>query len=441
MGFFDVRRVKSTLSSADVVVRMDDAQRAALARAPVDALLAITLDTSEPWWRRRACAVALTGRAPAEAMDAIVARIIDTKDTSEVRRALLALAASPEVAPSSALVMWLRAQEGTEQPYGLDEAILEARGRLGDLEAARPLATLAYDPWTHRRRDGEAGIDALITRRGLGDVLDALGARSVHALMTSGARAEERLLGVRLAVTTGVGVAIALCDADVVVAHAAYLALCASEIVDEDALERCVLEGLDAVRGGLDDAYPSGPAGACLWALAVRAARGRDISATYAELGRPRVPIAGVPEDIRLAIIREYAPGHRTTDPRFLLEAACTALPPAPDEDEALARARDALADVGLAPREPISAGHYHNQGGGTFHVIVTDGGHVRLSTLGPFAEVSAAPQHARRALERAGFRCLDADVLDLRFTGLAVYFFGAREPLSVRDLLFYWQD
>ena len=51
------------------------------------------------------------------------------------------------------------------------------------------------------------------------------------------------------------------------------------------------------------------------------------------------------------------------------------------------------------------------------------------------------APQHARRALERAGFRCLDADVLDLRFTGLAVYFFGAREPLSVRDLLFYWQD
>ena len=441
MGFFDVRRVKSTLSSADVVVRMDDAQRTALARGPVDALLTIALDTSEPWWRRRACAIAIAGRVPPRAVDAIVARIRDAKDSTEVRCALLELCASPELEPSMALLTWLRTQAGIEQPYGLDEAILRARGRLGDLDAVGPLAALAYDAWSHRRRAGEEGIDALLARHGWGAVLHALGVTRVDALMRSGVRPEDRLLGVRLSARRGADVVVALRDSDIVVAHAAYLALVAAEQIDDAALDAAIDEGRDEVRAGLDDTYPDGIAALCLWALAVRAARGGDVREVYEALGRPRVPIDGVPEDVRLAIVREYVPGHRTTDPRFLLEAACVTLPPVPDEDAQLAGAMRALADVGASPGAPVSAGQYHNQGAGTFYVIPIDGGQVRVSTLGPFADATCAPSHVRKALATVPIWCLDASILTTRFVGLAVYFFGSREPIDVRDLLFYWQD
>ena len=159
------------------------------------------------------------------------------------------------------------------------------------------------------------------------------------------------------------------------------------------------------------------------------------------ELGQPRVPYEDVPEDVRLAILREYLPGERQTDPRLLLEAACVELPPAPDEDEQLARAMAALFAAGLSPGTPISAGELHQQGGGTYYAITTEEGRVDISTLGLFVRSESAVPRARKALAEARFRVVDDAVLGVRMTGLHVYFFGSRDPLSVEDLLFYWQD
>ncbi|MEJ8646002.1 hypothetical protein WKI68_41865 [Streptomyces sp. MS1.HAVA.3] len=47
----------------------------------------------------------------------------------------------------------------------------------------------------------------------------------------------------------------------------------------------------------------------------------------------------------------------------------------------------------------------------------------------------------ARAALEAAGFRWIDGTTGSIRVTGLGVYYFGSRDPLSVDTLLFYWQD
>ncbi len=60
-----------------------------------------------------------------------------------------------------------------------------------------------------------------------------------------------------------------------------------------------------------------------VWALAVLAARGEPIDDQWEALGRPRVDVPGLPEDVREAIVREYVPGTRDIDPLWLLEAVC----------------------------------------------------------------------------------------------------------------------
>jgi hypothetical protein len=144
---------------------------------------------------------------------------------------------------------------------------------------------------------------------------------------------------------------------------------------------------------------------------------------------------------VRLAILREYVPGQRQTDPRLLLEAACVELPLAPDPDAQLARATAALAAAGLTPGTPTPAGELYQQGEGTYHAIETADGTVDISTLGPFVRSEGEAVRAREALAGAGFRILEDATLGVRMTGLAVYFFGDRKPLAVDDLLFYWQD
>lgn len=66
----------------------------------------------------------------------------------------------------------------------------------------------------------------------------------------------------------------------------------------------------------------------------------------------------------------------------------------------------------------------------------------VGVCTFGPFARAfGPLPAPAASALENAGFRWID-DALSRRvFEGLPVYCFGRRDPLTVGELLFYWQD
>ncbi|MFH9799261.1 hypothetical protein [Streptomyces virginiae] len=387
-----------------------------------DRLARCAVDRAEPWWRRTACVEALTGRVPQARLGALLACVRDTGDTGTVRKALLGV-----LSDRAELLPWLRHEDRRrEEAYGMAEAVLQARGALGDLTAAAELATLAFSHWWTRRAVGEAGLDALVERYGAQALLDEL----------AGGRPEDRATAVRLRDRAGGDVIDALADPDPAVAHLAQSLLTCPDRI------RAYLAGAPTPDAALWAAY-------ALHRLTGDAARTR---AVYEALGRPRVEVEGLDEEVRRAIVHEY--GHeceKQSDPRWRLEALCTE-PPQPqdeerqlaDEERRLALATAALTAAGLMPRPPLSCGEAHRQGGGTYHVIgYGEGGRseVFISTLGPFACNHEDDPAARAALEGAGFRWIDGATGAVRVTGLGVYYFGAREPLDVSTLLFYWQD
>ncbi|MFG2981742.1 hypothetical protein ACGFYQ_10865 [Streptomyces sp. NPDC048258] len=379
-----------------------------------DALVRCASDAAQPWWRRRACAEALAGRVPERRVAELIACVQDTGDVSEVRIALLGLLADrPE------LLSWLRHEDRQQDSaYGMAEAVLKARGALGDLTAAGALATLAFSPWRHRRETGEAGLDELAARYGFEAVLAELGE----------ARPEDRSIGVRMREHAGEDVTGALADPDRGVAYRAQALMTDSE----------------RLRGYLAEAPTKE---AKLWAVYALHRLTDDAAETrrlYEALGRPRVEVAGLDEELRAAIVHEYGQWcEERSDPRWRIEALCTEPPTGPEPAERLLRATTALTAAGLAPKPPVSCGEANRQGDGTYDVIGygESGGEVHISTLGRFAADHDDDPAVRRALESAGFRWIDHEVGSIQVTDLGVYYFGSRDPLDVHTLLFYWQD
>jgi hypothetical protein len=400
-----VRRIKALIPQAG----REDA--AALREFDADALARYVADPGHPWWRRRPCALALAGRVPPARVPALIARIRDPGDVSEVRQALLDV-----LADRTELLPWLMHEDRLQETYGMPEAILTARGRLGDRSAAAGLVTLAADPWPHRRAAGETGLDALVARYGLDGVLDELG----------DARPEDRAFRIRMRARAGEDVTDALADPDRTVAHLAQ------SLADDPDRLRAYLPEAPTAEAKLWAAY-------ALYRLTEDSTETRQI---YDTLGRPRVEVAGPDEEMRAAIVQEYAPHcQRQSDPRWRIEALCTEPPARPDVEEQLHRATTALTAAQLAPRPPVPCGEHHQQGDGTYHVIEYGGGQLYVSTLGPFATGDDDAPVARLALESAGFRWIDGVTGAIEVTGLCVYYFGSRNALDVRTLLFYWQD
>jgi hypothetical protein len=424
-------RLREIIATPSVRREPPEVRERRLAAVSADALVDLVLDESEPWWRRRVCAWALAGRVPRGRAMALVDCVRRADVTREVREAVLDVVTPVGGPHRDVLLSWLPAQEDR----WFAPAALRARARLGDLTAARPLAALAADPWTHRRAAGEEAIDALIEVRGLPAVLTAFGVRTTEQLATSRSCSEaERLLGLRLRWHADAPITSSLADDSVVIARAAYDLL--AETGEEE----------DTLIAMLEERRPGQ-----LWALAVLARRG-PIRDRWETLGAPRVEVPGLPSDVRRAIVREYTPGQRETDPRWLLEAACAepdlgasadgvARPPGNAGTDRLQRAAEALAAAGLHPHEPVPAGDHHGQGDGTYHVIGTDAGDVRVSTLGPFFDSTDGDARVTGALREADFRYIDATLDAIRVPGLYVYYFGDRTPLTVGTLLFYWQD
>ncbi|MFD3333029.1 hypothetical protein ACFWV1_10305 [Streptomyces sp. NPDC058700] len=375
-------------------------------------------DPAHPWWRRRPCVHALAGRVPEGHVADLIARVRDSGDVGEVRIALLDVLAGREE-----LLPWLRHEDRRqEESYGVPGAILKARGLLGDRSAVAELAALAASPWPRQQALGEAGLDALVSRYGAEAVLADVGDE----------RPEDRAFRIRTRHRSGVDVTDGLADADRGVAYLAQ-----SLVSDADRLRRYLAEA-PTTEAKLWTAF-------ALHRLTGDAAETRTI---YDGLGRPRVEVVGLDEEVRSAIVHAYAGGcQRDSDPRWRVEALCTDPPFVLNEDERLRRATAALTAAGLAPRAPISCGEFHQQGGGTYHVIACGAGEVFVSTLGMFASAAEpeggteGPAAAREALAAAGFRWIDTTTGAIRVTDLCVYHFGGRRPLDVDTLLFYWQD
>lgn len=396
----------------DLIPTAGQADAVGLLEVDADDLARYVTDKAHPWWRRRPCVLALAGRVPSAFVPELMERIRDRDDVSEVRIALLDLLGDREE-----LLPWLRHEDRkAEKSYGMSEAILKCRGVLGDRTAAPELATLVNDPWPRRQTVAEAGLNALVARYGVEAVLADLGDE----------RPEDRAFGVRVRHRAGGDVTEAFADPDVGVAHLVH------SLVDDAEQVRAYVERAPTTE-------------AKLWAACALYRLGGplpEIRAIDDSMGRPRVEVSGLDNEIRSAIVGEYVPRCTArTDPRWRLEAICVEPVLPPDEDDQLRRAATALASANLEPEQPVSCGEEAGQGGGTYHVIEHRDGSAWVSTLGRFVTGDDANVAARAALEAAGFRWIDQELGSITVTGLCVYYFGARAPLDVRTLLFYWQD
>ncbi|CAM5640880.1 hypothetical protein SAVIM338S_06269 [Streptomyces avidinii] len=389
---------------------------AGLREYDADGLVGCVLDAAQPWWRRKACVEALAGRVPERRAAELIACVQDARGSGSVRIALLEL-----LADRSELLPWLRHEDRLrEGSYGMPEAVVKARAALGDRTAAGALAALAFSQWRHQRAIGEAGLDQLAARYGAGAVLAELDEE----------RPEDRICAVRMRHRAGQDVTGALADPDRAVA----------------CLAQALLTDADRLRGYLAQAPTEE---AKVWAAYALHGLTGDLAETrtvYEALGRPRTEVAGLDEELRAAVVHQYACGcAEQSDPRWRLEALCTEPPAGPNRAERLRRATAALAAAGLAPGPPVSCGEDNGQGGGTYDVIAygaAGGAKVFISTLGRFAtDLDDDEPVVRPALESAGFRWIDQTVGAIRVTGLGVYHFGSRDPLDVNSLLFYWQD
>jgi hypothetical protein len=109
-------------------VRLPEGAAERLRAWPPDLLVDLALDEAEPWWRRKHCVAALAGRIPPGRSGELLARALDAGAPTSVRGPLLEVLSVPGAPYAGELLNWLRAQCGIEQPFGMDLAVLRARG-------------------------------------------------------------------------------------------------------------------------------------------------------------------------------------------------------------------------------------------------------------------------------------------------------------------------
>ncbi|GGJ87307.1 HEAT repeat domain-containing protein [Deinococcus aquiradiocola] len=431
-------------------------------------LIDVADDREQPWFLRRVAIQALGTRTRPELI-ALFRRVLrDNENEGEVRTA--ALFALVEQGDVESLDI-IRSLSVRGEPWiSAANPLLEARGRLGDLTATRDLISLTSDPWQHHFMAGRRGLAALEAQvGGLAPMVRALQAAPQ-------ARAPRSLWGR--------------------VPHPGT-----SPLVDRlHAL--ATADPMDAVRNWatmrLAELEPSHTAEVLLEALrdpdwwvlknasdALSTLKPAPVEALHARVGNPELALderrwaartllllgespdlhvipdmqvtlpAVVPLEVRSAIVRSYAPGAEAgSDVRWLIEGLT--LPHRDHEAMKALRAEheqvvQALRTHGIEVGEAIDAGEWHSQGGGTYVVLPSEGGDLSLSTLGRFGaehtwggdgvHPATMINRIRAALASVGWEWVDDDILSVTVPGLNVYYFGAREPLSVGELLFYWQD
>jgi hypothetical protein len=231
------------------------------------------------------------------------------------------------------------------------------------------------------------------------------------------------------------------------------------------------------------------------WLIFCLMKRGVDISAAHSWVNELRVTLpACISAQMRKIIVREWSNSAQArSDIRWQIEAASLPVNETTETTQYDAEAR-VKQFIKLLEYHGISVDGYMDyademsQGSSTFYIIkmtvdtrkedLNEFGEKEVSTIedwllvsklgpyiyyqrqkktenfdednewcggssGPLDEVRDDKTQGiyRQVAQELGYVQLREEQLSTVVTGLNIYFFGAREPLNIRDLLFYWQD
>lgn len=149
---------------------------------------------------------------------------------------------------------------------------------------------------------------------------------------------------------------------------------------------------------------------------------------------------------IRETIIRNWVPNsRRESDIRLLIEEKL--LPPVEEYKPNLTRAfLQSLKEEGYNVSQCEDYAEDMGSGYSSFCFAKINSFSYSFSYIGPYMGVNNNSRNKKAAeiiskAKNFGFNIIDKEIGSIIFDGLNIYFFGYEKPLSVGDLLFYWQD
>jgi len=156
-----------------------------------------------------------------------------------------------------------------------------------------------------------------------------------------------------------------------------------------------------------------------------------------------------IEDDLRNAIVLEYGySSEQGTDVRYDLENAMVASDDRYKEAESdRAIFISKLRENGIDVVRATECGEYHHSGGGTYWVLqlaeVENTNLLNVSTLGKYYSCLNVEAYntVTQVAKELGFAEIKGELAKQIVPQLHVYYFGSRDPLSVYELVFYWQD
>lgn len=424
-----------------------------------DHLLKCSLDNTFQWYIRYDAIMALSKIGNKSQLTQLVPVLEDSNIEGEVRSAALKCVSQNDITEIIPTIINLQQNTTlTESWYGAAEALLSARARLGDHSVLREIIALCYDDWSHRRFMAQEALQVFIEDMGsVAKILPLLSPQLIdipyfEALKNLANDFEDeyvRAWAIDLLAekkdTSNSGVFIHnLGNEYWRVSNSAHLALVKQGTSSIGAL-KSIVSNKNNVR--------------CqrLWALATLLQLTGDVSINhYNDIEDLYVKWEfEYPEMVRQTIVKEYARDCEDhSDIRYVIESY---LQESDDFkfDNIKSQFIALMKQEQCAVIKILDCGTYNNQGSGTYEVVESDAGKYYMSTIGPFIThvemdgwgmntSNSDPSKINQVKQLAksmGLIWLNKDVLQNIVPGLNVYYFGDRSPLSIRDLLFYWQD
>ena len=481
----DAIRVDTARMCVRLVDQIDDGH---------SALLTIGKDTELPWYVRQEALLCLAkiqfGRMPENFDWTAVLEIVTSRSEGEVRAAALDVLTAHR---RKEMLSQIQGVKPTNWFDGEDKLLL-ARAALGDPQMLVTVIQKCFDPWTHKRTRAHHTLQSITESHGGITNLGRLLAESTGLSLQQEMSADEIWMALQehtdLFVRRWALEKLSMKSPD-------QLLHCLEQLGHSDWAIRKTAS--DALVRAEETKLPDSDLHAQLhhrlhnselshtarsWSAYTLIRRGVSARELVDQLPSCDelwlTPWSfGVDQRVRNAIVANYAnESEEGTDVRYQIEAAL-ANDPCTYEETTSTDDRNRLIESLKEARVPVTAvqecGELYQQGCGTYWVIdlgdQLDSNRLYVSTLGPFvsfidvercqSETSSSTswdfpesvddlnneaaksemKTCHRVAEECGYIWIDGKTASQFVPGLNVYFFGNREPLMLRDLIYYWQD